>query len=115
MLIGRSIRDFAGKLFPVSWDAALVLRDLDVEFFLLVSSESTLCTQLEKSLLSFIRHQRLQLYIAKVSLVDYPEAATHLGIAYMPQLRFYRGGVEQGRHRGMATYETLCKLVDLTG
>lgn len=113
MLLGRSIRDFAGKVFPVSWDAALVLRDLDIEFFLLISNESTLCDQLEKSLRRFIRHQRLPLYVAKVSLVDDPKAATHLGITYVPQVRLYRGGNEIGRHRGMATYEILRRLVGL--
>lgn len=113
VFIGRTVRDFAGKVFPVSWDAVLALQDLDAEFFLLVSNESSLCNRLENALLSFIRHQRLHIYVAKVSLVDDPTAATHLGTAYVPQVRFYRAGSEVGRHRGVATYETLCKLVGL--
>jgi len=111
--IDRTIRDFAGNVYPVSWDAALALRDLGAEFFLLVSNDSPLCDRFEKTLLGFLQHQKLLVYVARVSVAEDPTAAVHLGVTYVPQVRFYRDGEEIGRHRGLASYETFSRLIGL--
>jgi len=112
--VGRTLKDFAGQIHPVSWDAALVLRDLGVEFFLLIVSDNPLCNRLENTLLSFLQHQKLFLYAVKVSIDDHASAARQLGATYVPQVRYYQGGKEIGRHRGVASYETLSELINLT-
>ena len=111
MIIEPTTRKLIGKVFPVSWDAALALRDLGLEFFLLIGRNSTLDNQLEKTLVSFIQHYSLALYVVTVSIVDYPDAASQLGVAYLPQVRLYRNGKEAGRHRGLATYALLHEIV----
>lgn len=111
--IGRTLNELAGKVYPVSWDAALVLRDLGVEFLLLVSDGGDLCQRFERLLLRFIKRHRLLLYVVTVSITEDSEAAAHLGAVYVPQLRFYRNGNEIGRHRGLATYEVLENLIGL--
>jgi thioredoxin-like negative regulator of GroEL len=105
-----SRNSLVGKVFPVSWDAALALRDLCTEFFLIIVDEGSISTQLERTLVSFISHYNLQLYVVKVSIVDFPEAPSRLGIAYLPQTRYYKNGIEVNRHRGMATYDALRAL-----
>jgi len=91
----------------------MVLKDLEVEFFLLVTNDGALGARLEKILLGFLRHQKLLLYVVKVSVAEDSSAAGYLGATYVPQVRFYRHGREVGRHRGLASYEVLGTLVGL--
>ena len=113
MSIDHTTRDLAGSVIPVSWDAALALQDLGVEFFLLITGEHSIDVQLESTLTNFIRHHKLRLYVVRVSTSDQSDAASKLGVAYLPQVRLYRNGNEVGRHRGVATYELLEKLFTL--
>jgi hypothetical protein len=107
-------KKYYGQVFSVSWDAALALRDAGTQFPLLIIDHSAVSKQLEHALLNFVRSHNLPMYIAKVSLVSHPEAAQHLGVALVPQLRYYHSGEEVGRQTGTASYDDLSLLFGLS-
>ncbi len=64
-----------------------------------------------KILRSFLKNNTSILVVEVV--IDLIEA-NKLTIAYLPQLRLYRQGTEVQRHRGIADYNTLTSLFQLT-
>lgn len=108
-------RKYYGQVFDVSWDAALALRDAGAEFPLLLIDCSPVSKRLEHILVSFLRSHNLPMYVAKIDLDQQPEAAQMLGIAFLPQLRYYRHGEELGRRTGNLSYDSLGVLFGVPG
>jgi len=100
-----------GKAFNVSWDAALSLRDVGAEFFLIIRKADRLGTLVETTTLNFIKHQRVCLYVVQVFVDRDLYAADYLASAIVPQVRYYREGGERSRHRGVPHYEALSRLL----
>lgn len=108
-------RKYYGQVFAVSWDAALALRDFGAAFPLLLVDSSPVSKRLEHVLLSFVQSHNLPMYVAKVELDQQAEAAQILGVAFLPQLRYYRHGEELGRRTGNLDYDGLRALFGVPG
>jgi len=108
-------RTYYGQVFVVSWDAALALRDVGAAFPLLLTNQNAVSKQLEHVVVSFLRSHNLPMYAVKVPVDQQPQAAQQLGVAFVPQLRFFSRGEEAGRITGSSSYDALYKLFNLPG
>jgi len=105
------IDPYYGKALDVSWDAAIGLRDVGAEFFLVIRKDDKIGSLLRNAVVNFIAHRRLYIYVVQVFVDRDVAAADHLAATMVPQLRYYRAGEERGRHRGVAYYESLQQLL----
>jgi len=106
-----SAKVYYGNVVDASWDTALGLRGAGVEFVLLVRKDDRIGAVLRNSVVNFITHQRVFLYVVQVFVDRDPAAADQLAVVMVPQLRYFREGVEQRRHRGVADYDALGALL----
>jgi hypothetical protein len=106
---------YYGQVFVVSWDAALALRDTGTDFPLLLTNQNAVSKQLEHVVVSFLQSHNLPMYVVKVSIDQQTEAAQQLGVAFVPQLRYFCRGEEVGRLTGSASYEALYQLFGVPG
>ena len=90
---------YFGNVVTGSWDTVFGLRDAGAEFLLLIRKDDRIGKLIHSAVANFLAHQRVFLYVVQV-FVD-----------MVPQLRYYRDGVERGRHRGVADYNAITTLL----
>ncbi len=106
-----STRAYRGKVIDAPWDVVLGLRDAGAEFFLLLRKDDHLGQLLRNTVARVVSGRHVLLYAVQVFVDRDLAAADHLAAVMVPQLRYYRDGVEQRRHRGVADYETISSLL----
>ena len=102
---------YRGKVIDASWDTVLGLRDVGAEFFLLLRKDDRIGKLLHNAVANFIAHRHVLIYVVQVFVDRDVAAADHLAAVMVPQLRYYRDGVEHSRHRGVADYDTISQLM----
>ncbi len=94
-------------LVEVSWDVVFALRSLQSDFLLLLVGDDSASAVMEARLQQFLRSVGVGLLIAKVTLSSGSDAAKHLSVSLVPQIRLYKSGVETRRTRGVVGYDRL--------
>jgi hypothetical protein len=102
---------YFGNVVTGSWDTVFGLRDAGAEFLLLIRKDDRIGKLIHSAVANFLAHQRVFLYVVQVFVDRDPAAADYLAAAMVPQLRYYRDGVERGRHRGVADYNAITTLL----